>query len=56
MLVMLGILSLAVTVVGIIGTVTLAVMQNDTWKRWLMGSIIALVVYVIILTFAPPGP
>lgn len=55
MLVMISIFCLAAAVVGLIGTVTLAVMKNDTWKKWLMGSAIALVVYGTISTFVPSG-
>ena len=56
MLVMLGIFSLAAAVVGIIGTVTLAIMQNDTWKSWFLGSAIALVLYITISILVPSGP
>jgi zinc transporter ZupT len=56
MLVMLGIFSLAAAVVGIIGTVTLVIMQNDTWKNWLLGSAIAMILYVAISILVPSGP
>lgn len=51
----LGIISLAAIVVGIIGMTTLVVIKNDTWKKWLLGTVIALMIYIVILNLAPPG-